>query len=287
MARTLSFALLALVLFGALLASPGTSASASSSNSPSLYEVLELKPSCSKSDIKKAYRRLALKHHPDRNNGSPESTEKFAAIAEAYETLSDDQARREYDHARRSNNHQTPRQRQSRGRSRSSNAHAMFNDLFTNDPFFSEAFKEMDDLFAQTFSDVMSSKKNSRRNNNDNQRQQPKSWFVWLLSDVLGLNFQLSTTYQGSDGSFHTSNYASAKNGLNRRSVSKSSKIIIENGRRVEIKELTKDGNSIREKYVEGKLKERWINGEPSEVEGVEKLTSGRDKNRKKKNVEF
>ena len=76
----------------------------------------------------------------------------------------------------------------------------MFNDLFTNDPFFSEAFKEMDDLFAQTFSDVMPSKKNSRRNNNDNQRQQPKSWFVWFLSDVLGLNFQLSTTYQGSDG---------------------------------------------------------------------------------------
>ena len=68
--------------------------------------------------------------------------------------------------------------------------------------------------------------------------------------------------------------------------MSKSSKIIIENGRRVEIKELTKDGNSIREKYVEGKLKERWINGEPSEV-GVEKLTSGRGKKRKKKNVEF
>lgn len=49
----------------------------------SLYQVLELKPNASLSNIKSAYRRLAKIWHPDKNNGSPEATEKFKEINQA------------------------------------------------------------------------------------------------------------------------------------------------------------------------------------------------------------
>lgn len=61
------------------------------------YEVLEISKDAKLIDIKKAYRRLALKHHPDRNGGSEESTEKFKEISAAYTILSDTVRRRGYD----------------------------------------------------------------------------------------------------------------------------------------------------------------------------------------------
>jgi DnaJ-class molecular chaperone len=47
--------------------------------------------------MKTSFRHLALKYHPDRNKNSEESRQKFTMIVEAYEVLSDDQARKEYD----------------------------------------------------------------------------------------------------------------------------------------------------------------------------------------------
>ena len=61
------------------------------------YEVLGLEKNASSDDVKKAYRRLAMKHHPDRNPGSTESEEKFKEASEAYEVLSDDEKRVAYD----------------------------------------------------------------------------------------------------------------------------------------------------------------------------------------------
>ena len=52
------------------------------------YEILGLKKGASKDEIKKAYRKLALKHHPDRNEGDAESEKKFKEISEAYAVLS-------------------------------------------------------------------------------------------------------------------------------------------------------------------------------------------------------
>ena len=61
------------------------------------YEVLGLERAASEADIKKAYRRLAMKHHPDRNPDDAEAEAAFKEAKEAYEILSDAQKRAAYD----------------------------------------------------------------------------------------------------------------------------------------------------------------------------------------------
>jgi len=61
------------------------------------YKVLNIGREVSQDEIKKAYRKLALQHHPDRNQGNKEAEERFKEAAEAYEVLSDPEKRRVYD----------------------------------------------------------------------------------------------------------------------------------------------------------------------------------------------
>ncbi|MBQ0049983.1 MAG: molecular chaperone DnaJ [Bacteroidales bacterium] len=61
------------------------------------YEVLGVEKNATAQEIKKAYRSLALKYHPDRNPDNKEAEEKFKEAAEAYSVLSDDQKRQQYD----------------------------------------------------------------------------------------------------------------------------------------------------------------------------------------------
>jgi curved DNA-binding protein len=61
------------------------------------YEVLGVKKTATEEEIKKAYRKLAMKHHPDRNPGNKQSEERFKEINEAYAVLSDKQKRQQYD----------------------------------------------------------------------------------------------------------------------------------------------------------------------------------------------
>lgn len=61
------------------------------------YEVLGLEKGASEEDIKKAFRKLAIKYHPDKNRGNKEAEEKFKEINEAYQVLSDPEKKANYD----------------------------------------------------------------------------------------------------------------------------------------------------------------------------------------------
>jgi molecular chaperone DnaJ len=61
------------------------------------YEVLGLEKSATAEEVKKAYRRLAIKFHPDKNAGDKAAEEKFKELGEAYEVLNDPQSRAAYD----------------------------------------------------------------------------------------------------------------------------------------------------------------------------------------------
>ena len=61
------------------------------------YEVLGLDRGADEGDLKKAYRRLAMKYHPDRNSDDPDAEEKFKEASEAYEILTNPEKRQAYD----------------------------------------------------------------------------------------------------------------------------------------------------------------------------------------------
>ena len=64
------------------------------------YKALGVPKDATADEIKKAYRKLARKHHPDANKGDAEAEERFKEISEAYDVLSDAKRRKEYDEAR-------------------------------------------------------------------------------------------------------------------------------------------------------------------------------------------
>ena len=69
------------------------------------YRILEVSKSANENEIKKAFRKLAVKYHPDRNPGNKKAEEHFKEISEAYEVLSDTEQRKQYDQSNKSYTH--------------------------------------------------------------------------------------------------------------------------------------------------------------------------------------
>ena len=67
------------------------------SDNNNYYKILDVNKTATQTEIKKAYRKLAVKYHPDKTNNNPILTEKFKKITEAYKVLSDESKRRHYD----------------------------------------------------------------------------------------------------------------------------------------------------------------------------------------------
>ena len=66
-------------------------------NKRDYYEVLGVSKTATPDEIKKAYRKMAIKYHPDKNPGDKEAEEKFKEAAEAYDVLSNEEKRQKYD----------------------------------------------------------------------------------------------------------------------------------------------------------------------------------------------
>ena len=97
------------------------------------YEVLEVERTIDAAGLKAAYRKLAMKHHPDRNGGCEDSMARFKEISEAYSVLSDDQKRAAYDRF----------------------GHAGVNGGGGGNPFGQgQGFADVNDIFSQVFGDA-------------------------------------------------------------------------------------------------------------------------------------
>jgi len=269
------------------------------------YGVLELSHDAKLIDIKKAYRRLALKHHPDRNGGSAASTAMFKEISTAYTVLSDAARRRDYDLTQRQRTPPSaaatarpsattstpptapatpPRPEDPSRASPPRDPLKQFDDLFKNDPFFHDVFRDMDTSFAQRFDNDVAA--DQKRDDADSAERASVSWdsvgplpfcgmrrpgsprrqgaggggasgvpwSEWLMNK-LGIELSVTSISHKADGSVVASAYTSKTGGKRK------TRTYVENGERVSVVSMEKNGNRIEDKFVGDQMVERRVNG--------------------------
>mmetsp|Transcript_27036 Transcript_27036/g.60764 ORF Transcript_27036/g.60764 Transcript_27036/m.60764 type:complete len:263 (+) Transcript_27036:424-1212(+) len=228
------------------------------------YQVLEVGEDAKLIDIKKAYRRLALRYHPDRNDGTVDATEKFKRISEAYTVLSNGDTRRSYDLSLKyPTTQQSTAAAAKTARSRR-DPFKQFDDLFKHDQFFSSAFDDLNDEFVQRFSSDQQARedveeegkcagvprtflcgagglddypcgKGEKKTNAPVKKK--VGWGQWILNS-LGIEFERTGTYTDRQSRTYTDG----------------------DGNQVTVVSMEKNGNKIEDKFIAGKLLERRVN---------------------------
>ncbi|XP_031639835.1 dnaJ homolog subfamily B member 8-like isoform X2 [Contarinia nasturtii] len=144
----------------------------------SYYEMLELVPTATDAEIRRAYKKLSLKYHPDKNSNSIEATNKFKQICEAYQVLSDQIQRLTYDKKLRHDARRTTHHHRWRSAT----------DPFSTSPFFK--FKSAHDIFHGFFKDEENTGVRSKHfgqnitrqaNDSASNRKEPRNFmsFMW------------------------------------------------------------------------------------------------------------
>ncbi|NXT79953.1 DNJB8 protein, partial [Zapornia atra] len=200
------------------------------------YKVLGLQRSASQDDVKKSYRKLALKWHPDKNpSNKEEAEEKFKAVAEAYEVLSDPQKRSLYDRS-------VEKSRSPRGRSATGTQEDSFDSPYhfhDFEEFFTEVYGGVDP-FAHAFWDPFNNRGNGENWNRMNGRRMPWNLF-----------------HPGWQPTFSFVEDTAAPRNV--RSVFTTTEVI--NGKKIITRKIIENGQERIEVEEDGQLKSVTING--------------------------
>lgn len=228
------------------------------------YKVLKIPKSATKDDIRKAYRKLALKWHPDKNpNNMEEANKKFKEISEAYEVLSDDRKRRMYDHYGK----EGPRRMKS-GHNEDYFDVGSFGTFSFRDPF--DVFK---DFFGAGFLNLFGNFNMQRGRGRQSQLSSfnNNSVFGWnddFMSDTFFRNAaQFGTGNSGEFSSFTTMESSFSNGSPNDAYVKRTSvstKMV--NGKKVTTKKIFENGKEVVMSYENDMLKSKTINGVPQSI---------------------
>ena len=130
------------------------------------YEILGVSKTATADEIKKAYRTLAFKYHPDRNPGDAAAEEKFKQISAAYDVLSDESKRRNYDLGGYSDNYSYS--------SQSANSQQQYQRQYQYT--YQNPFGE--DNFWEWFNGAQWRSRNQQAQNSNNNYSQYQKWFL-------------------------------------------------------------------------------------------------------------
>ncbi|XP_019868495.1 dnaJ homolog subfamily B member 6 isoform X2 [Aethina tumida] len=239
------------------------------------YRVLEVPKGATTAEIKKAYRKLALKWHPDKNpDNMDEATKKFKEISEAYEVLSDDKKRRMYDQYGKDGLINGGRS----GRTR-------LDDDFDYNSFGFFTFRDPEDVFREFFggcvfdllNDMHTGRHQSSHSRRSNRHSHPQnvalsntslfSPFGFTMGGSLVDNF-FGGGLAGNGGftSFSSSTFSNAGGPVsgNVKRTSTSTRFV--NGKKITTKKVFENGKETVMSYENDVLKSKTVNGVPQSL---------------------